>query len=126
MKPKRLTKKIELPFDSTYTPKCESIGLGSVVTLTQMLAYDGVCAKLGPLEDIEEKHEIGLLTLANALENGIWFINENGTISGPHQPLISKRGPVLSLDYEFQYELSFGDYGKKEPMGWALTKEELR
>lgn len=82
--------------------------------------------KLGPLEDIEQRWGIDLLTLANALENGIWFINEHGTMSGPHMPLVGKDGLILSLDYEFQYTLKFGDYGKKMPMGWSLAKEWLK
>lgn len=75
--------------------------------------------------NVEEDLGIDLATLSKALKNGIWFIETHGCISGPYKPLIAKEGPVLSLDYEFQYELNFNDYGKKEPMGWALTKEEL-
>lgn len=82
---------------------------------------EGGLEELEKLEDIERELGIGLVALFKALKYGIWFREDYGNISGPHRPVLDYDGPILSLDYEFQYELKFKDYGKT----WALTKEEL-
>ena len=130
MKKERLTKKEELPFDSTYSPRCECIETGSTITFGQMLAYDGVCAKLGKIEDIEEDLGIDLVTLFKALKKGIWFKRDDGLIVTRTITYIGRFGLTYigdSLgnddgDYPnvFNY-YPYKDYGKT----WALTKEEL-
>lgn len=77
--------------------------------------------KLGQLEDIEDGLSIDLTILFKALKDGIYAKDDYGNIIHG-KPQMDINGLYLSLDYEFQYEFKFSDYGKT----WALTKEELQ
>ena len=69
--------------------------------------------KLGQLEDIEEELGIDLVTLINALKNGIY-----GKIGNKIEHILA---PHLSWYCQEIYIFKIKDYGKT----WALTKEEL-
>lgn len=101
-----------------------------------------VIDKLGQLEDIEEELGIGLITLFEALKQGIWY-KKNGTVYYSKATLIScvkndkkesfwnfttnenqKEVEITGFALLDQFEGNlwyFKDYGKT----WALTKEEL-
>jgi len=124
MKRERLTKKVELPFDYTYAPKCECIEMGNTVTLGQMLAYDGICAKLGQLEDIEEELGVDLATLFKALFEGAWFKDGEPAsfIEFAKKPYLRTDAEPFAIDFLEAISIHYlKDYGKT----WALTKEEL-
>lgn len=125
MADRRLTEEVELPFDTTYKPKCEPLELGCEVTLTQMMAYDGVCNELGQIEDVEDDIGISLVTLHKALKNGlymrarglIYFIRPHYIAYYHNYFYITELATPLTLEIK--------DHGSKEDGGWALTKEAL-
>lgn len=133
MKQERLTKEVELPFGSTYAPKCKCIETGSTVTFGQMLAYDGVCAKLGKHENIEERYGIEILTIFKVLVDGCYYLYrgevKHFVPSGSDFACPNLDNESMDLMYASTYEdlchitvtLPFSEFGKT----WALTKEEL-
>lgn len=88
-----------------------------------------MCKELWKYKDIEEELGIDLITLFNALRNGVYYRMSSGQITKDYVFLISNNmniGQVSKLDYSFmtcfeKHTLLFADYGKT----WALTKEEL-
>ena len=86
--------------------------------------------KLEQLEDIEKELEIDLLTLFEALKNGVYyFTNKKTQITKDYVVLVDNymgAGTCDKLSYSFKTvfvgkTLSFEDYCET----WALTKEEL-
>ena len=78
--------------------------------------------KLGQLEDIEEELGIYLLTLLDALTQGIYIKPNNIYVGSPYLCFAENENREL----EFQFKVvdtwyKVKDYGKT----WALTKEEL-
>lgn len=96
-------------------------------------AVNEAIQKLGKHEDIEDKIGIDFITLSMAFDNGIYFKRENDIcktdINYICENRLGYRGYSLAA-YDAEYPdinvwFWFKDYGKKEPGGWALTKEEL-
>lgn len=77
--------------------------------------------KLGQLEDIEKELGIDLLTLFQALKEGIYTIHSHGERLDPCLAYDRVIGYILDFQYEPEVECILSDYGKT----WALTKEEL-
>lgn len=125
MKKERLTKEVELAFDHTYEPKGAHIGLGSTVTLTQLLAYGGVCEKLGRYEDREEKLGVDFKTLETACRDGFYSLYF-GKVVHPLRLIIFERDTrpyfeVFDASLNSIKLIYLDDHGKT----WALTKEGL-
>ena len=90
--------------------------------LTKKGFYYGapILKKLGQLEDIEDELGIDLITLFEALKNGIWLKDKKDQFI-PYHCLL--RDDFILVLYEdiYKKEYLLKDYGKT----WALTKEEL-
>lgn len=94
-----------------------------------MKDYRKACQKLGQLEDIEEELGIDLITLFQALKNGVYYFTNGNQLTKDCVWLLDNYisvGTREKLSYSFmtafeRQTLSFQDYGKT----WALTKEEL-
>ena len=76
--------------------------------------------KLGRIEDFEEEYGIELTTLHKLLKQGFVYIRDGAAIERNKGFIIDNTG-LWS-----QVRLDPKKYGKKEPGGWALTKEELQ
>ena len=92
-----------------------------------------IYAKLGRLEDVEERLGIGLDILIDAMENGVYVVNINNEIVFV-EPMICFNKETITgsyiLDNVFQMPpdtLTKHPYYYLESYGitWALTKEEL-
>jgi len=90
--------------------------------------YYDLVSKLGRLEDIEEELGIDLITLFEALKNGVYW-KGNCIFSSKSNGVYFEDRPKLDIENKLLRNLSqvnkdyvyFKDYGKT----WALTKEEL-
>ena len=74
--------------------------------------------KLGQLEDIEDELGIDLITLFEALKNGIYKKGRNN-LKGL---ILYSKMPMFSLYHKTIDNELIEDYGKM----WALTREELK
>lgn len=80
---------------------------------------EGFINKLGKLEDIEDELGIDLITLFNALKNGIWLKNKDKSIEHKFVVLRCYTDKFYLIYNEGCNDFSY--YGKT----WALTKKEL-
>ena len=121
----RLTKKVE----NQYIIECPNLlnYIDGKNRLNELLStQDKGIQKLGQLEDIEEELGIDLLTLINALTNGIWL--RNGNKLEHHKVFLCKSDGTFALGYD--WDDKYGLQGrclrtKKYKQHWALTREEL-
>lgn len=126
---KRLTKKLEKPFETKYLHYDYmrigdyDISKGNYGRITDAEIYN----KLGQLEDIEDELGIELTTLFKALTDSIAVKNEDGSITVLWAcprfqiSLCTKDSWILYGPVDEQKVLNIKDYGKT----WALTEEEL-
>lgn len=111
----RFTTKLKEPIDTVQ---------GDMNYFSKDLTLVNAINKLGQLEDIEEKYGIDLVTLFEALKNGIWRkkFNKIWHIE-PENLFIDNKMTFYRFDGE--YFEAIANYNDKI-FKWSLTKEELK